>query len=84
MVRSVSRAEQTGRYVPVPRIRKLHALVSEAFNHEIQNQSWLKSLNVFDPHGHIGGLFNGKFYDIEPERMNDFRMKENEEYEPDA
>ena len=55
---AVNRAEESGRFVPIPRIRELHAKVSERFD-EVAGLEWLKRLDVFERQEHIatGGSF---------------------------
>jgi predicted ABC-type ATPase len=75
--RAVVRAEETGRFVPVPAVREQHAKVSRNFAF-VAELPWLDNIDVFDDEGHIGTKEGGEFTDLEPERMNAFRAKEQE------
>lgn len=77
--RAVARAEETGRYVPVPAVREQHTKVSRNFS-EVEALPWLQALDVFDEGEHVGALGRRGFHEINPERMAEFRSKAKEPY----
>lgn len=76
---SIRRADEKGRFVPVPAIREIHAKVSRVFNSEIVKLDWLNRLDVYENGELIGEIGeDNEFTAVDAARLAAFRAKEDE------
>jgi predicted ABC-type ATPase len=72
---AVSRAEEEGRFVPIQRVRELHAAVSRVFNDEISKLDWLEKLDVFERRDHIASGGGGNLHVWNRKKLDNFAEK---------
>jgi predicted ABC-type ATPase len=75
---TILRWQETGRYVPVPVVRKLHAKVSEVFVKDIEPLTWLEHLDIFERKTHIATRSQGALHEFDRARVANFRDKQHE------
>lgn len=87
---NISRAETDGRFVPLPKVRELHAKVSQIFSDEIMKggapPDWLDSLDVFNRHGretasHVATLEGGDLHRFDAQAFAAFLAKKDEPFD---
>jgi predicted ABC-type ATPase len=87
VVRAVRRAEETGRFMPVPKLRAQHATVSQNFP-EIAALPFVKQMKVYDTSGNEPQLIahgaGGNLTHDDPELMKQFVDKASESQAPQA
>jgi predicted ABC-type ATPase len=75
---SIQRAEESGRFVPVPVIRQQHAKVSRNFVEEISKLDFLNSVEIFEDGEHVATTFDGDFIVLDERKFADFIRKRDE------
>jgi hypothetical protein len=75
---AIRRAEEEGRWVPLPVLRAQHAAVSRNFRDEISLQDWL-TINVYDAEGHVAAITHGRADIFNRGRFEEFIVKAEED-----
>lgn len=77
---NIKRAEDTGRFVPLPVLRDQHIKVSKNFRDEISKMAWLNSLMVIDAGAGITAMLDdqGEMHILDGERYAAFVAKADE------
>jgi len=81
---AISRAERTGRFVPVPVIRRQHAQVSRNFQNEVVDLPWLNSLEIIEMGERTATWRGGSLVVVNPARYAAFIAKADEVVEDGA
>lgn len=76
---AIKRAEEQGRFVPIPVVREQHTKVSRNFVNEVAGLDWLERLDIFDQGSHIAAMRNGALQILDPARFAAFVDKQKEQ-----
>lgn len=75
---AIRRAEEEGRFVPVPVIRDQHAKVSRNFENEVLGLDWLNSVEIIDSGEHIATWEDGSLKILNQDAYDGFVAKKTE------